>query len=411
MARSFTIPEYYKSSVVSTIKNERKERDKRKKDLSPSIIEAGRVRFKIARHFGFCFGVENAIEIAYRALAENPDRRVFLLSEMIHNPRVNSDLIEKGARFILSTRGEQLIPFSELKKEDIVIVPAFGTTVELFDELATLGIDPYVYNATCPFVERVWKRAAELGQNGFTIVIHGKHDHEETRATFSHARLSGPSIIIRDFSQAQQLADFIVGKIPLDKFSSVFSELTSKGFDPAVHLNRIGVVNQTTMLATETQEISDLIRESIQERFGKEALFNHYADTRDTLCYATKENQDAVRGLIADGGDLAVIVGGYNSSNTSHLVELCEEKLPTFYIKDSDEIISESRIRHLSLASMTVIESDNWLPLKSDSIEILVSAGASCPDALVDEVISKIASLLGSEADLPAAVARLKVLQ
>lgn len=411
MARSFDIPDYYKSSVVSLIKNERQERDKRKKDLNPSILDAGRVRFKIARHFGFCFGVENAIEIAYRALAENPDRPVYLLSEMIHNPSVNRDLLDRGARFLQSTSGETLIPFSELKPNDIVIVPAFGTTVELFEELAELGIDPQVYNATCPFVERVWKRAGELGRQGYTIVIHGKNDHEETRATFSHARLSGPSIIIRDYAQAEELAQFILGSRPLSEFAAAFGHLTSMDFDPALHLQRLGVVNQTTMLATETQEISDLLRASVVTRFGADSVAEHFADTRDTLCYATKENQDAIRGLIADGGDIAVIVGGYNSSNTSHLVELCEKHFPTFYIKDSGEIVSRERIRHLSLETMEVIESDNWLPLDQDIVEILISAGASCPDALVDEVICAIAALFGVQDEVPKAVSGLRILQ
>ncbi len=391
MGRKFDIPLFYRSSVISGVKNWRRSGDHRKQDLSPSVLDLGAVKFKIARHFGFCFGVENAIEIAYRALQENPDKRVFLLSEMIHNPHVNNDLLARGVRFILAPDGQQLIPFEDLKPEDIVIVPAFGTTVELFEKLETLGINPRRYDATCPFVERVWKRSGQLGERGYSVVIHGKHFHEETRATFSHARLSAPSLVIRDIQEAERLALYLRGELPLTEFYKEFEGRFSPGFDAEVHLQRIGVVNQTTMLAGETQSISALLREAMLARFGESDIDAHFADTRDTLCYATSENQDAIRGLIEAGGDLAIVVGGYNSSNTSHLVELLEEHVPTYYIKDADELIDAQTIRHLDLASHQVIQSLNWLPKKAGGVEILVTAGASCPDALVDQVLTRIA--------------------
>lgn len=393
MARSFDIPTFYRSDVVTTIKKRRKEEDHRKVDLSPSVIDFGKIRFKLARHFGFCFGVENAIEIAYRAIQENPGKRVYLLSEMIHNPKVNGDLQERGVKFLQTQYGEQLIPFEELTRDDIVIVPAFGTTVELFKRLSELGIDPQTYNATCPFVERVWKRANELGKKGYTIVIHGKHTHEETRATFSHARLAGPAVVVRDIEQATLLIRYIKGELPVQSFFEDFKDLTSEGFDPEEHLQKVGVVNQTTMLATETQTISDLIRSAYLETYGDAELKNHFADTRDTLCYATSENQDATKALIESGGNLAIVVGGYNSSNTSHLVELLEEKVPTFYIKDAGEIVSRDKIRHLNLKTKTVVESINWLPGDLNSCDIMLTAGASCPDATVDEVLRRIAEL------------------
>jgi 4-hydroxy-3-methylbut-2-en-1-yl diphosphate reductase len=392
VGRNFDIPNYYRSSLVTEIKSKRKLEDPRKQDLSPSVLEIGKFRFKIARHFGFCFGVENAIEIAYRALKENPGKRVYLLSEMIHNPHVNGDLIDKGVKFLQSTSGKQLIPFDELKADDIVIVPAFGTTLELCEKLESLGVDLKKYNATCPFVEKVWKRAQQLGQKDFTIIIHGKHEHEETRATFSHAKVSAVSLVIRDFAEAQLLARYIRRELPKDNFFKDFSGRFSNGFDPEINLQRIGVVNQTTMLASDTQSITDLLRNAIEDYFGKDNLSNHFADTRDTLCYATSENQDAVHSLVASGGDLAIVVGGYNSSNTSHLVEICEEHIPTYYIKDADEIISAEVIRHLDWRHSKVIESQNWLPRSEESLDILVTAGASCPDAIVDEVIQKVAS-------------------
>lgn len=390
MPREFNIPKIYRSDLITNIKKKRSEEDKRKEDRSPTILDLGKVRFKIARHFGFCFGVENAIEIAYKAVRENPDKRIFLLSEMIHNPKVNADLQSRGVRFLMSTKGEQLISFDELKSDDIVIVPAFGTTVELFNLLESKGIDAKVYNATCPFVERVWKRASELGKKGYTIVIHGKHDHEETRATFSHAKQFGPSIIVRDIEQAKLLANYISGEKDLASFYSDFGNLCSENFDPSVNLQKIGVVNQTTMLASETKEIASLIKGEVIEKYSEENV----ADTRDTLCYATYENQEAVKGLMESGGDIAIVVGGYNSSNTSHLVELLEEVVSTYYIKDSDEIESLELIRHLSLEDFKVKETVNWYPKNKEKMDILITAGASSPDAEVDQVIYKIASFL-----------------
>lgn len=391
MARKFNIPSLYRSDLVTSIKKKRSEEDKRKTDRKPTELNLGKVVFKIARHFGFCFGVENAIEIAYKALHENPDKRIFLLSEMIHNAKVNGDLISRGVKFLMSTTGQKHIDFDELKSDDIVIVPAFGTTVELFEVLNKKGINAKSYNATCPFVERVWKRSQELGEKGFTIVIHGKHDHEETRATFSHANLSGPSIVVRDLEEAKLLTDYISGKKDISTFNVDFGGFCSRDFKPELHLSKIGVVNQTTMLATETKEIAALIKDTVIAKYGKA----NFADTRDTLCYATYENQEAAIGLIESEGDIAIVVGGYNSSNTSHLVELCEEKVPTFYIKDADEIISLEKIRHLSLHNNEITETENWYPANLEQVKILVTAGASCPDAIVDEVIEKIALFLG----------------
>lgn len=406
MARSFDIPLFYRSPLVSGIKRVRREQDARKKDLSPTVLEFSKVRFKIARHFGFCYGVENAIEIAYRAVKENPGKRVFLLSEMIHNPSVNQDLMSRGVRFLMSTSGEELVPFDQLTAADIVIVPAFGTTIEISKRLELLGIDPQVYNATCPFVERVWKRSAQLGEQGYTIIIHGKARHEETRATFSHARTAAASVIVRDIAQARELARHILKCDDRAGFEAEFTELVSEGFDYERDLLRIGVVNQTTMLAEETQAISEILKDAMRARFGESALGEHFADTRDTLCYATSENQQAVRALVATGGDLALVVGGYNSSNTSHLVEICEEVLPTYYIKDADEILSLDKIQHLNFHDSKVIETSAWFPLQSKQpVEIVITAGASSPDALVEQVIARVCILLGLEAEFQASQA------
>jgi len=211
--KTFDIPLFYKSPVISRIKNSRKLNDPRKTDYSPTKLDFGPVIFYIARHFGFCYGVENAIEISYKALEENPGKRIFLLSEMIHNPDVNNDLVERGVKFLMDTSGKQLIDWNILTSDDIVIVPAFGTTLEIEKQINQKGIDPLKYNTTCPFVEKVWNRAESLGKNGFTVIVHGKYKHEETRATFSHSKESSPTLIIRDISEAVTLGDIILGNL------------------------------------------------------------------------------------------------------------------------------------------------------------------------------------------------------
>jgi 4-hydroxy-3-methylbut-2-enyl diphosphate reductase len=389
MARQFNVPEFYQSSIISTVKEARRITDPRKKELSPSVLDFGSVRFKIARHFGFCYGVENAIEIAYRALEENEGKRIFLLSEMIHNPHVNGDLQRRGIRFLRTTTGEQLIPLDVLTEDDVVIIPAFGTSLEVEEALEARGVDTVSYNTTCPFVEKVWKKGTQIGSKNYAIVVHGKRHHEETRATFSHARRSAPVVVVRDLEEASDLAKVIRGERDAAYFYERFEDRYSNGFDPSQHLQRIGVVNQTTMLATETQAIANLLREAMIERYGTVDLEEHFADTSDTLCYATNENQNATISLIEDGADVGIVVGGYNSSNTSHLVDLCAEVMPTYFIRDADEIVSRDLIRHFDTHQKTVRETRDWMPEKRP-VDIVLTAGASCPDALLDEVLRKV---------------------
>ena len=388
--RSFDIPIFYRSPIISAVKSLRRVGDPRRRDLSPTILDFGPVRFRIARHFGFCFGVENAIEIAYRTLEENPGRRILLLSEMIHNPHVNADLQARGVEFIMTPAGEQLVAWEDLRTEDIIIVPAFGTTIEIQEKLEAHGISPYSYDTTCPFVEKVWNRTGSLGERDYTVVVHGKRTHEETRATFSHSAQGTPTIIVQNMAETELLAGMITGKVSPDRFEELFGEQSTPGFDPALHLQRVGVVNQTTMLATETQAIADRLRQAMVDCYGADTIAEHFADTRDTLCYATNENQSATLALVESGGDLAIVVGGYNSSNTSHLVELCERALPTYFVQDSEEILSSSTIRHFDLHSHSVVTSENWLPVVERPVDIVLTSGASCPDALVDDVIRKI---------------------
>lgn len=389
--KSFNIPSVYRSSFITRIKNSRKDSDPRKKDFSPTLLDFGAVRFYLARHFGFCYGVENAIEIAYKTIEENPDKRIFLLSEMIHNPGVNQDLKNLGVKFLMDTSGKQLIEWGELTNEDIVIIPAFGTTLEIEEKLNELGIDPYQYNTTCPFVQRVWTRSTQLGKEDFTVIIHGKSYHEETRATFSHSNTNAKSLIIRDLDKAKQLSSFILGGIGEQEFYEIFKEKYSKGFNAKRDLEKVGVVNQTTMLATETQAIADLLRETMIKRYGVNEIKNHFADTRDTLCYATNDNQDATYGLLEVEADFAIVVGGYNSSNTSHIVEICKQKLRTYFISSEKKILSDTVISHFDLHNRQEIQTNNFIPQK-DIITILLTSGASCPDAVVESVLRKIHS-------------------
>ena len=388
--KQFDIPIIYKSPLITAIKNRRKQQDKLKKDFSPTLLDLGAIRIYLARHFGFCYGVENAIEISFRTIEENPDRRIFLLSEMIHNPQVNADLQSRGVRFLQDTHGQQITPFESLTPDDIVVIPAFGTTLEIERRLQAIGIQTEKYDTTCPFVEKVWNRSSQIAAKDYSIVVHGKPGHEETRATFSHAAAETPTVVVKDIIEARILAEFITGKRSPNTFYETFKGQHSENFDVKKDLTRIGVVNQTTMLASETQAIADFLRQTIIEVYGEAEVEQHFADTRDTLCYATLDNQNAIFGMLETPADLAIVVGGYNSSNTSHLVELCEQKLPTYYISSEEKILSAQQILHYDLHTKQERHTTGWLS-GSAPLRVLISSGASCPDALVEAVINKIA--------------------
>jgi 4-hydroxy-3-methylbut-2-enyl diphosphate reductase len=407
MARQFDVPAFYQSPIIGTVKEARKATDPRKKDLAPTVLDFGAVRFKIARHFGFCYGVENAIEIAYQALEEHPEKaaagRVFLLSEMIHNPHVNDDLCERGIRFLRTTSGEQIIPFDVLQPDDVVLIPAFGAAVEVEDELERRGIDIKSYDTTCPFVEKVWRKSEQIGGDDYSIIVHGKRYHEETRATISRAKQDGPVVVVRNMEEAEQLAAVIRCERDTAFFYETFADRYSDGFDPETDLKRLGVVNQTTMLATETQAIANLLKEALHARYGEADLEEHFADTSDTLCYATNENQNATLALIEDGADAALVVGGYNSSNTAHLVELCEERMSTFFVRDADCVHSPAYIEHFDIHRERQVETEGWLPDAESlgrPVDLILTAGASCPDALLDEMLRKVTAWFPDARDL-----------
>jgi 4-hydroxy-3-methylbut-2-enyl diphosphate reductase len=403
--KQFNIPDFYKSPVISRIKNYRKNDDPRKQNFIPTILDFGPVRFFIARHFGFCYGVENAIEIAYSTIDDNPGKRIFLLSEMIHNPEVNNDLLSRDVKFLMDTSGNHLVEWDELDKEDIVIIPAFGTTLEIEKKLNEIGIDPYKYNTTCPFVEKVWNRSAQLGDKSYTVIIHGKHYHEETRATFSHSIKSSPALIVKDLNETKFLSEVILGGRSKKDFYDFFDEKYSPGFDPEKDLNKVGVVNQTTMLASETQDIADYLKQTMINKYGKENINKRFADTRDTLCYATYDNQQATVELLNQKADFAVVVGGYNSSNTGHLVELCEDKLTTYFISDDKKILSPEEIIHFDIHSKKELTTKNFIPEK-DVVNIILTSGASCPDAVLDRVLQKLLSCFQNTKDIDSAVSK-----
>jgi 4-hydroxy-3-methylbut-2-enyl diphosphate reductase len=287
--------------------------------------------------------------------------------------------------------GKPLIPLEELKADDIVIIPAFGTTLSTEEKLKNIGLQTEQYNTTCPFVEKVWNRAEQIAAWGYSIIVHGKPRHEETRATFSHAAQHTPTVIVNDMEEAERLALYIRAEKDSKEFFTEFNGRYSDDFNPEIHLERIGVVNQTTQLASDTQAIADYLKQVMISHYGlsPENIGERFADTRDTLCYATNDNQTAVSGLLETQADLAIVVGGYNSSNTTHLAELCLMRLPTYFINGDEKIISEKVIKHYDILNHEEKLSNSFLP-KKRPVDILLTSGASCPDALVEAVINRL---------------------
>jgi len=389
----------------------------------PASLDFGAVRYLIPSHFGFCLGVKNAIERAYESLAENPGKRVFMLSELIHNPFVNEDLLQRGLRYLQSDKG---VPFTveglpaqpgsqvpllwdSLTSDDVVIIPAFGATDEDKKKLVRKGIRVAQYDATCMLVEKVWKAARAFGREGFTVVIHGKAEHEETKATFSNTRRYAPSVIIRHLDEARLLGDYIAAPSAEKRGALLkrFAGLHTPDFDPAKHLERIAVVNQTTLLMNETAAIIDYFKGVFIAKHGEADGPQHVggAGRKDTLCYATQVNQDALQRALAEPIDAAFIVGGKNSSNTYQLYRLCEQKLGTraFFIQSEQSIRSPDAIEHYVFpsASHKIPGHTEIRPLWSSCAEpktVLITGGASCPDGLVQQVITRINSFFPAAA-------------
>ncbi len=387
----------------------------------PVDLNFGGVHYIIPSHFGFCLGVKNAIERAYETLAANPRRRVFMLSELIHNSFVNADLLRRGLRYLQSDKGafftvegkhstgapgEKLV-WDTLNPDDIVIIPAFGATNEDKRRLVRKGIAVCQYDATCMLVEKVWKAARAYGREGYSVIIHGKHEHEETKATFSNTRRHAPSLIVRNLDEAKQLGEIILMEDSMaarDRFDAYFAGRHTPGFDITRHLDRIAVVNQTTLLSNETLGIIDHLRSIYRQKFGDETRVGG-SSKRDTLCYATQVNQDALARALEQSLDAAFVIGGKNSSNTYQLYRLCEQKLhdKAFFIQSETAIHSLAEVEHYVFPSKNTNASTGRLELRTlwpgdtGAKRILITGGASCPDGIINQVIARINSLFPSE--------------
>jgi 4-hydroxy-3-methylbut-2-enyl diphosphate reductase len=382
------------------------------------VLDFGAVQYLVPSHFGFCLGVKNAIERAYETLTENPGKRVFMLSELIHNPFVNDDLIRRGLKYLQTDKG---VPHSTgpggpdlwdtLTPDDIVIIPAFGATDEDKRRLVMKGIAVRQYDATCMLVEKVWKAARAYGRDGYTVVIHGKHEHEETKATFSNTRRYAPAVIVRNMEETRQLGEMILGADPSVRshFASLFAGKFTEGFDAERDLQRVAVVNQTTLLMNETREIIAYLRDIFAQKFGPDVPGERARvggqGRNDTLCYATQVNQDALARALAEPLDAAFVIGGRNSSNTFQLYRLCEQRLGTraFFIQSEANIVSSTEAEHYIFParghtghSGPAERRARWADSRDNQggkpMRILVTGGASCPDGIIQQVITRINS-------------------
>ncbi len=416
----------YQSRLCAAIKALARQHER--SAAAPVALNFGAVRYVVPSHFGFCLGVKNAIERAYETLAENPGRRVFMLSELIHNPFVNEDLLRRGLRYLQTDKGESYRAdgtvggdsgrsptiWDTLTPDDIVIIPAFGATDDDKRRLVRKGIAVCQYDATCMLVEKVWKAARAYGREGYTVVIHGKHEHEETKATFSNTRRHAHAVIVRNLDEARVLGDIIATADPATArktFFAAFAGRHTPELDPAEHLGRVAVVNQTTLLMNETLEITEHLRGVFRTRFGDDTRVGG-SGRRDTLCYATQVNQDALSRALAEPLDAAFVIGGKNSSNTYQLYRLCEQRLGTkaFFIQSEANIRSRATVDHYLYVGGGAGRTEPrplWLDPQAGSVvgqlaelapkRVLVTGGASCPDGIIQQVIARLNSLVPPE--------------
>ncbi len=368
------LAENYKSELIDQV---------RKDDYSLTV---GNLTFKIAKEFGFCYGVDKAIDFAYETRMKFPDRKIYITSEIIHNPLVNRKLIEMGIQFLSGQyKGDKGV--EEIEEEDIVLLPAFGTTVEELEYLKNKKC--LLIDTTCNSVVAVWKRVEQYAQEGYTAIVHGKYNHEETKATCSRA---SKYLIVLDKREAQVVCNYISYGGRRNLFLKQFAGAFSSGFDPDRDLERVGCANQTTMMKNESLEIANMIQDAMIEKYGKEALSNHFRHF-DTICSATQERQDAIFHLLDEEKiDLMIVIGGYNSSNTTHLAEIASShKVPTFHVKGPECFLSPDTIEHKPVSSHTPTVTSPWLP--RGKVTIGISAGASTPNKVIEEVIQKICTL------------------
>ncbi len=370
---------HYRSEVVERIR------------AHGNVISAQGLTVKLAKEFGFCYGVERAIDLAYAARKSFPmEKPIYLLGEIIHNPEVNDQIRNLGIKTISNKPTEDEIAL--LQKEDVVIIPAFGTEVGTRRKLEEKGC--ILVDTTCGDVMSVWKRVRQYSKESVTSIIHGKAKHEETKATTSQATAygSGHYLVVYTLAEADHVCDYIVRGGVKEEFLAKFKGAYSHGFDPDIHLKAIGVANQTTMLRGETEEVQRRLKAAMIERFGLEAIDQHFRFF-DTICGATQDRQDALQKLLKEPMNLLLVIGGYNSSNTSHLAEMGEALLPTYFIKNAAKMVSEQSIVHYNLHKQEEVETRDWLP--PGNITVGITAGASCPNNLIEDAIRRLFDLRG----------------
>jgi 4-hydroxy-3-methylbut-2-en-1-yl diphosphate reductase len=370
----------YASEVVETLKN------------LGYVARAGELTLKLAREFGFCYGVDRAVEYAYETREQFPDRRIFLSGEIIHNPDVNGRIGRLGIRLLPEAK-DPAVRYAEVEEADVVILPAFGVPVSEMEHLRGKGC--VLVDTTCGSVLNVWKNVHKYAREGFTAVIHGKHHHEETKATASQAltHSGGHYLCVRDREEAALVCDFVRGRATAEALLARFNDAASPGFDPARDLERIGLANQTTMLMSESLEIQEMLRQAMLERYGAEGLRARFR-AFDTICSATQDRQDAVLKMLAQGGlDVMVVIGGYNSSNTQALARICAERLPTYHIRGAEGLVGAA-VHHRPVGvHSTEVVAASWLP--EGRVTVGLTAGASTPNNVVGEVVEKILALRG----------------
>ena len=361
-------------------------------------LTVGDVTIRLAKEFGFCYGVERAVDYAYQTRRKFPDRRVFLVGEIIHNPHVNDRLREMGIEILMRPTPTGAFDFSCIRADDVVIMPAFGVTIADFALLRDLGC--ILVDTTCGSVLNVWKRVDSYARDGFTALIHGKHYHEETQATASQTqKYGGHYLVVRNMDEARVVCDYIEGRIPADALMDKFKAAVSPGFDPRKHLERIGVANQTTMLARESLAIGEEVGAAIARARGDDARATSFRSF-DTICSATQERQDAVQELLAIGVDVMVVIGGFNSSNTISLAAMCADSVPTYHIETSTGIDPNARSIHYRRAAIKHEEADrvDWLP--AGQVSVGITAGASTPNNKIGDVVARVFATRGLRIEL-----------
>ena len=357
---------------------------------SGGLIRVGDVTVRLAKQFGFCYGVERAIDLAYAARKVFKDRRLFIVGEIIHNPEVNEQISSLGIKNLLGENRQANI--EDLGPDDVVIVPAFGTELSTLQQIKNIGCQ--IVDTTCGDVMSVWKRVRKYASESATSIIHGKAEHEETKATSSRALGDGKGhyLVVLTLAETDYVCDYIRHGGDKQAFLEKFRNAHSPGFDPDLHLKTVGVANQTTMLRGETEEVQRRIRQAIIDRDGAELAANNFRFF-DTICGATQERQDALRELLNVPLNLLLVVGGYNSSNTSHLAEMGEEKLPTYFVLNASRLLSDKEIQHYNLHEKREVIAKDWLP--SGPIVVGITAGASCPNNLIEETLLRLFELRG----------------